>query len=89
MSSTTATFIRGSTAAGEALPPHFQFSTKATSSERERIRLETCEHMLNVRGQFGFNSEQVFPTTLGMNDKGGMENEEFEEYLNIHFCWSD
>ncbi len=35
--SITATLITGSNAVGEALPPHFQFQTKATAEEHERI----------------------------------------------------
>jgi hypothetical protein len=36
----TATMITGSTAAGEALPPHFQFPTKAQSEETMKINIE-------------------------------------------------
>ncbi len=37
-SSITMTMIAGSTAAGEAIPPHFQFSTVAQSEETMRLR---------------------------------------------------
>ena len=36
-SSVSLTFIGGSNALGEALPPHLQFSTSADTSERENI----------------------------------------------------
>ena len=70
-SSVTTTFIVGSTDAGEALPPRFQFSTKATESERERIWKETFKHFHYVRGKFGFLAEREFPATVGMKRKGG------------------
>ncbi len=63
------TFITGSNAIGEVLPPHFQFMTNAKSSENERIRLETVQYMKGVRGQFGFLSKQIFPCMFGLNEK--------------------
>ena len=36
--------------------------------------------MLNVNGTFVFENEQVFPCTYGLNEKGGMDAKEFEEY---------
>ena len=39
-SSVTHTMITGATASGEALPPHFQFSTRAKTDEHARIKLE-------------------------------------------------
>ncbi len=37
--------------------------------------------MLDVWGSFGHESEQSFPVSLGLNNKGGMDDEEFFEYL--------
>jgi hypothetical protein len=74
------TLITGSSALGEVLPPHFQFSTTAKSPDTMRIKISTVQYMLNVKGTFGFENEQVFPCTYGLNEKGGMDAKEFEEY---------
>ncbi len=37
--------------------------------------------MKGIRGEFGFPSMQFFPCTFGLNEKGGMDKEEFEKYL--------
>jgi hypothetical protein len=73
--------ISGSTAAGEPLLPHFQFQTSAQTAEAEAIRIETIRYMLNVRGTFGHESKQSFPILLGLNHKGGIDDQEFFEYL--------
>ena len=80
--STTMTMISGSTAAGEPpLPPHFQIQTSAQTANAEAIRIEIIRYMLDVWGTFGHESEQSFPISLGLNHKGGMDDEEFFEYL--------
>jgi hypothetical protein len=80
-SALTTTMISGSTAAGEPLPPHFQFQTSAQTAKAEAIRIETIRYMLDIRGTFGHESEQSFPISLGLNHKGGMDDQEFSEYL--------
>ena len=80
-SAMTTTMIGGSNAAGEALPPHFQFQTKATTPEKERMRTELAVFMPNVVGTFGNTVEKAWPVTYGMNEKGGMDNVEFEMYI--------
>ncbi len=82
--SQSTTLITGSTAAGEVLPPHFQFSTTAKTEERERVRLETVKFMKNVRGKFGHDEVKTFPCTFGLNEKGGMDKDEFEKYLFVN-----
>ena len=44
--------ITGINAAGEAIPPHFQFQTKAQTEETQQMRNELIEFMLYVRGKF-------------------------------------
>ena len=90
-SALSTTMITGSTAAGEALPPHFQFQTSSQSAENESIRIEMIRYMLDVRGTFGHDEEQCFPISIGLNNKGGMDNEEFFEYLkkSIMKLWPD
>ncbi|KAL7546421.1 hypothetical protein ACHAWF_015054 [Thalassiosira exigua] len=80
-SSKTTTMITGSNAAGEALPPHFQFQTDAKTDEGQRFRNEMMEWMLNVRGKFGGDAEKSWPCTFGMNAKGGMDDDEFYKYV--------
>jgi hypothetical protein len=79
--SLTATLVCGSNAAGEALPPHFQFQTKATTEEGQRIRNEVFAHVVSVRGQFGHDEEKDFDVTFGLNTKGGMDDREFHLYV--------
>ncbi|KAL7532024.1 hypothetical protein ACHAWF_009676 [Thalassiosira exigua] len=79
--SKTTTLITGSNAAGEALPPHFQFQTDAKTDEGQRFRNEMIEWMLNTRGTFGCDEEKSWPCTFGMNAKGGMDDVEFYKYV--------
>ncbi len=46
----TTTMISRSTAAGEPLPPHFQFQTTVQTAEAEAIRIETIRYMLDDLG---------------------------------------
>jgi hypothetical protein len=80
-SSSTSTLITGSTAAGEVLPPHIQFPTKAKSADTERINIDVIQYVQKVRGKFGCAEVRTWPITFGMNETGGMDAEEFEEYL--------
>ena len=73
--------ITGSSAAGEAIPPHFQFQTSATSAEGKAIRIEMIRYLLDVKGIFGWETEQEFPISIGLNSKGGMDDDEFFEYV--------
>ena len=79
--SQTTTSIAGSIASGEAIPPHFQFSTKAKTVEKEKLRLEIVSFVPRIRGKFGGEEERLWPDTFGMNEKGGMDESEFDEYL--------
>ena len=80
-SALTTTMICGSNAAGEPMPPHFQFQTASQTVEAEAIRIETIRYMLDVRAQFGHAEEQSFPVSIGLNNKGGMDDDEFFEYF--------
>lgn len=80
-SSLALTMITGSTAASEAIPPHFQFLTTATSEERMRICSDLLQVMPNVKGQFGCYTGREWPVTFGMNLKGVMDDAEYEKYL--------
>ena len=79
--SLTATLVCGSNAAGEALPPHFQFQTKATTDAGERLRNEVFRHVPRVIGKFGHDEVKDFDVTFGLNTKGGMDDDEFRQYI--------
>jgi hypothetical protein len=81
-SSLACTGIFGSNAAGECVPPHFQLPTSATAEEREKVRYEFLTHILDTRGRFGCAEERIWPCTIGMNEKGGMTDDEFEKYID-------
>ena len=53
MSALTLTMITGSSAAGEAIPPHFQFQTKSKTEDTQRVRMEMFKYMPKVVGKFG------------------------------------
>lgn len=75
------TMIAGCAAKAEALSPHFQFQTKAKTDDRARIRMEVAKYTLNVCGQFSLPEMTTKPSAFGLNEKGGMDDAEFEEYL--------
>ena len=80
-SSQTVTMINGSNAFGEALPPHFQFICSAQTNEGKQIRDESALYMKRIIGQFGCDKQMSMPVSIGSNEKGGMDNEEFATYL--------
>ena len=73
--------ITGSSAAGEAISPHFQFPSKATNHCNAKLPIQVIKDMKGVRGQFGAKQEETWGCTLGTNEKGGMNDEEFEKYV--------
>ena len=74
--------IFGSNAVGECVPPHFQLPTSATAEEREKVHYEFLTHVLDTRGRFGCEEERSWPCTIGMNEKDGMSDDEFEKYID-------
>ena len=80
-SALTTTMMSGSSAAGESIPPHFQFQKSATSAKGEAIRIEMVRFLLPVEGIFGWGTKQEFPISFGLNSKGGMDDDEFFEYI--------
>jgi hypothetical protein len=71
----------GSTAIGEAFPPHIQYMTKAKTPETMRLDVDVAEHVPQVPGKFGCAEERTRPVSFGQNEKGGMDEEEFAKYL--------
>ena len=43
--------------------------------------LEKVANFHNVLGNLGWNEEKQWPITIGMNEKGGMDDEEFLKYF--------
>jgi len=39
-------------------------------------------HVLNTHGRFGCEDKKEWPCRIGMNEKGSMNDEEFERYVN-------
>ncbi len=73
--------ITGSKAYGEALPPHFQFTSSAQTDEGRMITVDCIRYMKKVQGQFGMGMSESFGVTIRLNEKGGMDMEEFAKYV--------
>ncbi len=80
-SSYSSTMITGSNAYGKALRPHFQFMSSAQTDKGKRIQVECVRHMKNVMGEFGLGKMMACPATFVMNEKGGMDMDEFAAYI--------
>ena len=72
-SSLTTTMITGSSALGEALPPHFQFQTSAQTVETQRARIDTAIYFPGVWCKFGMPERCVRGVSIGINEKGGID----------------
>ncbi len=59
------------------MPVHWQLTLSAMAEERKRLCFKFLRHMLNTRGRFG-----EWLCTVGMNGKGGVNNKEFECYID-------
>ena len=80
-SSYSPTIICGSTAAGKALPPHFQLKSMAQTSSGQRFSVQFIGNCKCIKGKFGFPVEKTLDCTFGMNEKAGMNSEELHKYL--------
>jgi len=80
-SSVALTLIVGGTAAGELIPPHFQLVTESLNDEVQTWNTNLSRFIHDVYGKFGYENERYHPCTFGMNAKGGMNKDEFEEYV--------
>jgi hypothetical protein len=54
------TMITGCTAAGEPMPPHFQFSTTAQSEDTQRVNIRMSTFFPEIRGKFGTDFSDEF-----------------------------
>jgi hypothetical protein len=53
-----------------------------TAEERKKLPFEFLTHVCNTRGRFGCDEEWVWPCTIGLNETGGMNDEEFDKYID-------
>eukprot|EP00804_Cyclotella_cryptica_P007399 CCRYP_002608-RA/>CCRYP_002608-RA protein AED:0.30 eAED:0.30 QI:0/0/0/1/0/0/2/0/222 len=83
---TATTMIAGSTAAGEPIPPHFQFQTHAQSVDTQSININLVTFLPNIIGKFGTEEKRKWAVTFGYNAKGGMDNEQFKEYFRTNIA---
>ena len=83
------TFIGGSSALGQPLPPHFQHISRA-KADNVRANEDMFKHMQKMRLSFGnidSHSEhchECWPITTGANTKGGMDGDEFKKCLQTN-----
>ena len=55
----------------------------ATTEDREKLRFDFLHHVSSTRGRFGCEEERVWPYTIGLNEKGGMnDEEECDKYID-------
>jgi hypothetical protein len=64
------------------VPIYWQLPTAATVEECEKLWFEFLTHVCNTCGRFGCDKERVWPCMIGLNEKGGMNNEEFDKYID-------
>jgi hypothetical protein len=76
------TGIFSSSTAGECFLPHWQIPTTATAVEREKVRVNFIQQFVNTCSKFGCKEVREWPATIGMNKKGGMNEEKFNKYIN-------
>ena len=81
-SSYSATLLAGSLASGKKLPEHFQLPTDATETDQTKIPIDFIADMHDTVAQYhGTVEPQRYSNTYGMNEKGGMNKEEFGNYM--------
>ena len=73
--------ITGSSALCEALPPHFQIQTSAQSEDTQRARIDSGIYFPSVWCKFGMPERRKCGVSIGLNEKGGMDEAEFEKYV--------
>jgi len=70
------------------IPPHFQFTTDGRNEELQVWNTSIIKYMHDIKGRYGHEEEKYHPCTFGMNEKGGMNKLEFEEYIKKQPCYS-
>jgi hypothetical protein len=78
-SALTTTLITESSAAGEAIPPHFQYPTMAKIEDPQKLRMEIAMYGPDILCKFGVEKAEYLGILYGMNEKGGMDKVEFKK----------
>jgi hypothetical protein len=47
----------------------------ATTEDHEKLRFDFLRHFSSTLCRFGCEEERVWPCTIGLNEKGGMNHE--------------
>jgi hypothetical protein len=53
-----------------------------TAKECEKLWFEFLMHVCNTCGRIGCDEDRVWPCTIGLNEKGSINNEEFDKYID-------
>jgi len=61
--SAVTTMITGSTAAGEPMPPHFQFSMMTQSENTQCVNIRMSTFFPKIKGKFRTDCEKEWPVT--------------------------
>ena len=69
--------ITSHTAAGKAIPLHFPFSTASKSKDTQCLNVTSNTYFHKIKGKFENSDFQEWLVTIGMNEKGGMDDVEF------------
>ena len=78
------TMVSGSFASGEKFPEHFQIPTEA-ERDNQGVAVEFIEDMQLTKAQYLNGIPRVFSVTYGVNEKGGMNKDDFREYIMNNF----
>ncbi len=49
------------------------------------MRVDLVQHFMKTCGRFGCKEVMEWPATIGMNEKGGMNDDEFNKYIDNSF----
>jgi hypothetical protein len=80
-SSVSSSLMLGSNAAGESMPVHIMFASKAKDEANYQINPERILGIPRVTAMFGHEEEKSFPATISVNPKGGTDSRVLEQYL--------
>jgi hypothetical protein len=63
------------------IPPNFQLTTDGQNEQLQVWNTSIMKYMHDVHGRYGHDNAKYNPCTLGMNERGGMNTDEFEAYV--------
>jgi hypothetical protein len=72
----------GSNSAGESMPVHIMFTSKAKDEGNYQINPKWIIGIPRVHGFIGHEEEKSFPATITVNPKGGTGSRVLMQYLN-------